>query len=275
MFFMPQFDYAEHYKKTTAPFAIDKTGKTDCKKHGVHRILRPLGIGSIAYVLEGQGTVTENEKTVRVKKGDVFILHAKNYHDYISDTDDPWILLWVQMSGPVVPDILRAYDLTNVILIPDFDLKDDIEKIRSIITYNSDVETVDREGPRLFLDLIQKIHNELVSRSKIEHPPSAAELIRARIDDLPDGCITLDQLCEEFHFTKQHIIRIFKKRYNITPYEYILDRRISITKSLLKNTDLSMKEIAVQLKFYDCAHLTEFFQKRTGLSPSEYRKRYR
>jgi len=234
-----------------------------------------VGPGSVEYVLQGKGTVTENDKTFQVKAGDVFILHAKNYHDYYPDPEDPWSKIWVQVSGPVVPEILRAYDLSHVNHIPDFDLKEDLLRIHRLINRNTDVETVDREGPRLFLELVQKIHGELVRRSEGKTLPSLAELVRMRIDDLPDGYITLDDLAGEFHVTKQHLIRVFKTRYGITPHEYILNRRVAIAQSLLKKTNLSVKEIAEQLRFCDSAYFTDFFRRRTGQTPLEYRKKMR
>lgn len=271
---MNHTDYSEKFRRTNAPFAIDRTGPPDYHTVQIDRILRPVGPGSIEYVLKGKGTVTENNKTFQVKAGDVFILHAKNYHDYSSDPDDPWSKIWVQVSGPVVPEILRAYNLSNVNHIPDFDLKEEFLNIRRVINQNTDVETIDREGPRLFLDLVQKIHAELARRSEEKRPPSVAELVRMRIDDLTDGYTTLDELTAEFHVSKQHLIRIFKERYGITPHEYILDRRLAIAQSLLKKTNLSVKEIAEQLRFCDAAYFTEFFHRRSGMKPLEFRKKY-
>ncbi len=271
---MNVIDYAEQFRKTNAPFAVDRTNLSVASRT-TPPIVRAFGCCSVEYVIRGKGTVTENNTTFHVKAGDVFILHKGAYHNYFPDPDDPWVRIWVQISGPSSEEILRAYGLSQVNHIPNFNLEEDLFKIRSVIQNDTDLTTVDREGPRLCLKLMQKIHEELRRRELVEHTPSLPKLVRERIDNLPNGYITLDQLSEEFHFSKQYIIRRFKDRYGITPHEYILNRRTGLAQSLLKRTDLSVKQISDQLQFCDIAYFTDFFHRRTGMTPLEYRKKYR
>lgn len=270
---MKIIDFAEMYRRTAAPFAIDKTGLTVATKENPTRIVRAYGCGSVEYVIRGKGTVTENNRTFRVKAGDVFILHKGAYHNYYPDPDDPWTKLWVQISGPTSGEILKAYGLSSINHIPDFNLEEELFNIRAIIHGETDAETIDREGPQLCLRLIQKIHAELRRREMVGRVPSLAESVRERIDNLPDGYITLDQLAEEFHFSKQYLIRVFKAQYGITPHEYILERKIGLAQSLLKRTDLSVRQIAERLHFCDVSYFTDFFRRRTGETPLEHRKK--
>ena len=266
--------FSEILRRTNAPFAIDLTGISKGMKGRDNRITRPLGVGSIEYIVSGKGTVTENDRTFNVKAGDVFILHADQYHDYYADPNDPWTKIWIQVSGPSVPDILRAYNIGKVNHIPDFDIKDDIFKIHSIIKPDTDIETIDREGARLLLELVQKISEEMRRRDN-EREPTPAELIKKCIDIQPDGYITLNDLMNEFHFSKQYIIRIFSARYGITPGEYIINRRIAIAQSLLKKTNLSIKDISEQLNFCDATYFADFFRRKTGQTPLEFRKKFK
>lgn len=273
---MEEFNWAERFRKTTAPFAIDRSNISKPPKGEASRIVRPLGIGSIEYVVSGRGTVTENDVTFQVSAGDVFILHAGAYHDYYGDPDDPWVRIWVQTSGPAVEEILRAYELLKVNHIPQFDLEEDLLEIHRKIHNDTDISVIDREGPRLFLDLVQKIHNEVKRRSAEEEPePTLAEEVRRYVDSSPDGNISLKELSEKFHFSKQYLIRVFKTKYGLTPYEYVINRRVAIAQSLLKKTNLSVAEIAERLKFCDATYFADFFRKHTDLTPLEFRKKYR
>ena len=272
---MNEKNFAEIYRRTTAPFAIDNSGKTDHQKHAMKRITRPRGIGSIEYVISGMGTITENDTTFTVKAGDVFLLHPGEYHDYYPDPDAPWQKLWLQVSGFGVPEILRMYGLSHVNHIPDFDLSEEILNIAQVINPESPLETVDEQGPILMIKLLQKIKGELDSRSSSQGTVSTVARIREVIETSPDANVTLSQLTKEFNVSKQHLIRIFKREYGITPHEYILNHRIALAQSLLKRTSLTMQEISNQLNFCDAAYFSEFFRKHVGISPLDFRKKYK
>ena len=80
-----------------------------------------------------------------------------------------------------------------------------------------------------------------------------------------------DEISKEFFYTKSHLIRIFKEKYGITPYDYLLERKTNLAKFLLLNTVLSIGEIAAKLGFANSHYFSNFFSKRVGKSPSKYR----
>ncbi len=271
---LKNLNYAERFRRTNAPFAIDKANISLQKRGRTQRIVRASGIGSIEYVIEGSGTVTENDVTFQVHAGDVFILHGGAFHDYFGNPDDPWKRIWVQTSGPVVDEIYRAYGISKLNHIPNFDLEEDLRHIHSLIPYKADVSVIEKEGAKLFLELVQKIHEEIKRREE-ETEPSLAESIRNYIDSAAEERLSLEKLSEEFHFSKQYLIRVFKNQYGIKPYEYFINRRVALVQSLLKKTNLSVEEIATQLHLCDGTYLTKFFHKHTGMSPLQFRKKYK
>lgn len=78
-----------------------------------------------------------------------------------------------------------------------------------------------------------------------------------------------EQLC----ITTTYLYKLTHKRWNLSPKELIDKQTICEIKSLLSNTDMSIKEIAATLHFEDTPYMCRYFRQRTGLSPTEYRKR--
>ena len=74
------------------------------------------------------------------------------------------------------------------------------------------------------------------------------------------------------NLSKSQISREFKKYYNLTPYQYLLNRRITIAQNLLAKTSISIKEISDSLCFADEYYFSNIFKKKNSISPLAYRK---
>ena len=73
-------------------------------------------------------------------------------------------------------------------------------------------------------------------------------------------------------YTKEHLIRLFREEYQVTPYEYRLRKKMEQARALLLNSMLSVKEIAEVLGFSSQYHFSNCFKARIGKSPSDFRK---
>ena len=69
-----------------------------------------------------------------------------------------------------------------------------------------------------------------------------------------------------------HFIRSFKKNIGKTPVEFRIDLQIEQAKTLLVETELKIDIVASLSGFTDALYFSRVFKKRTGLSPSQFRK---
>jgi AraC-like DNA-binding protein len=99
----------------------------------------------------------------------------------------------------------------------------------------------------------------------------------ARIKKFLDGSLEkplrLESLVDEFHCTKAHLVRTFKKKYDKTPYEYFLSRKFTLACFYLTETELSIKQIADKLHFRDEYYFSKFFRLRAKTPPGQFRKK--
>ncbi len=87
-----------------------------------------------------------------------------------------------------------------------------------------------------------------------------------------EGKPTLGMLADRFGYTKQYIIRVFKRQFGQTPAAYINDLKLSRAMRYLTETDASVEQAANRCGFEDSNYFSRQFKRKYGLSPTEYRK---
>lgn len=84
--------------------------------------------------------------------------------------------------------------------------------------------------------------------------------------------LSLSDLLADAHMSKSYFLRLFRRYMGTTPYNYLVNFRITQAKELLVLTDHSVTEIAQQVGFGDASNFSTRFAKATGQSPLQYRK---
>ena len=84
--------------------------------------------------------------------------------------------------------------------------------------------------------------------------------------------IYVEELCKAFFLSKNALYALFKREFQSTVNEFILSKRMKSAKRLLKETNLSLTEIAAACGFDDYNYFIRIFKKKNGISPLQYRK---
>ena len=82
----------------------------------------------------------------------------------------------------------------------------------------------------------------------------------------------LDDLLKIAHMSRSNLMRIFRKATGQPPIEYLVRLRIQRAMELLRSTNLSVTEIALEVGFNDSNYFTRCFRKATSQSPRQYRQ---
>lgn len=83
--------------------------------------------------------------------------------------------------------------------------------------------------------------------------------------------LTLDTIATEFYLNKDYLGRLFKEHTHATIGHYIAVQRANLAQSMLAEGQ-TVAEVQEKLGFSSYAYFFKFFQKMTGVSPSQYRK---
>ncbi|MEW6741086.1 MAG: helix-turn-helix domain-containing protein [Nitrospirota bacterium] len=89
-----------------------------------------------------------------------------------------------------------------------------------------------------------------------------------------NNCVTklsLGEVAKEACMSKYHFSRTFKKVMGISYKDHLNKLRIERAKNLLKNSSLTITDIAFSVGYVDITHFERIFKKITGHTPSHYR----
>lgn len=120
-------------------------------------------------------------------------------------------------------------------------------------------------------------YNDLQNRRE-----TSSKFDRTQIDKIDhyiaanmSGPISVEDLADLLHCSKFYFLREFKKRVGITPYQYLMEKRLEQARNLLTSTQANIASVAFDLGFNDQAHFTRAFKNQFGLTPGQYQKQIR
>ncbi|MCK9504458.1 MAG: AraC family transcriptional regulator [Porticoccaceae bacterium] len=83
--------------------------------------------------------------------------------------------------------------------------------------------------------------------------------------------VRIEEIARELNISSSYLIRKFKNQVGITPHQFLLNKRISLAKSLLAVSDIDIASVAYESGFSSQSHMTLHFTKEVGMSPGKYR----
>jgi len=85
--------------------------------------------------------------------------------------------------------------------------------------------------------------------------------------------IHLSDLAREANMTPNHFCKCFKTISGMTPFEFILQYRLTKALHALRTTDMSVTELALACGFNDASYFIRLFRRQFGETPNQYRRR--
>jgi len=132
----------------------------------------------------------------------------------------------------------------------------------------SSLEQITALQYNMIIDFSRRVEENKIPPGVSKEVHQCIQYINGRVGEQ----ISLDDVSEHVHRSRSYITARFKKEIGKTINEYIIDTKLSKAKSLLKNTDRSLSEIAYFLCFSTQTYFHTLFKKKYGITPNEYRK---
>lgn len=177
-------------------------------------------------------------------------------------------------------------------------LSDTSDKKDNVFIHSID----DSDGRKLLLGLFQKAEAELATQKlfyevytqslinealiyilrktnlkNIENEsaavPNECAFVKQYIDMHFSEKVTLEDIAQKTYFSKFYIIHSFKKHFGITPFKYLLSKRLEEAENLLITTNMSVTSISSGIGFSSPSQLSKAFKQKHGITPQQFRAR--
>ena len=259
-------------------FYIQEIGKLkSLKSHTSKR--EALDSFLFVIVVSGSGNFNYKGKTYALQSGDHLFIDCKKPYSHESSDNDPWELIWVHFNSIVMDQFYLYFSskMASIVFHPEEPLE-----------YNSLLENLMWIANQKSSDselLVSHLLNSLVTRILTENTEQSVKdtkKIEDKIHKIKDFLdknfqikIPLDMIADEFYISKYHMSREFKKAYGITIANYIIAKRITYAKELLRFSDMQIDEIGRLCGIEDSSYFNKLFRKFEGMTASNYRKKWR
>lgn len=250
----------------------------ELQAHSPHTSSRKHLASYLFFMVEsGQGILEYEGTTYELSAGDcVFIDCSSSYAHRTGE--DLWRLRWIHFYGPNLSNIYAKYVERGG--QPSF-RPSDISGFEQIWT---NLYSVASSSDYIRDMRINECLNTLLTRLMEEswHPASRKESshkqnlsqIKNYLDQHYTEKISLDELADTFYINKYYLTRVFKEQFGTTINTYLLQKRITHAKQLLRFTDKTVEDIGYECGMGAVHYFSRMFKKMEGISPNEYRKRW-
>ncbi|MFZ8764958.1 response regulator [Enterococcus diestrammenae] len=116
------------------------------------------------------------------------------------------------------------------------------------------------------IDLIEK-------DSRHSYSDSTIQIIQIVNEEYQEE-LTLKSIAERLFINSLYAGQLFKKEVGKSFSQYLNDKRISVAKKYLLETNLSVGEIAINSGYSTSNYLSQSFKKYCGISPKDFRHQY-
>ncbi|MGN1085389.1 MAG: AraC family transcriptional regulator [Lachnospiraceae bacterium] len=257
--------------KSKLPFQTPAVGlnKKQCP------IVRESGycLPQLIFSAEGEGVLETEGKVFSVKEGGIFFLPAEREHRYYGKGE--WVTSWIHLAGEEMQQTLECLGLQDAVVVNGMDTTQFERILRQILTVlkTDRLQGMERSSVQLY-ELLMEFH--MLRHEMVQPQSRGMQRLLPLLDYIDEHIteqLTLAQMAAVLKITPQHLCRTFKDALGMRPFEYIIKRRIQISKRYLADQTIKVSTVGQMVGMRDVSYYCYNFKRLEGVTPNEFRAR--
>ncbi len=224
----------------------------------------------LMYVTRGTLEVLVNDLSFNVSDGDVVLFAPDTGYKYTYRNGAHLDYLWVHFTGSYAERFIRECELYPLPFhknaSDNVKISERFEKIFQVFEEKNKFESLELSSSleRLLLTIAKTV-------SENSQIPRALERSIRHIHTDYNKKISIPDLAAIENLSNSRYIALFKQQMGMSPMTYIIKMRMSAAAELLRDTDLTVKQIGILVGYHDPHFFSKLFKKHMGISPKEYK----
>ncbi len=226
------------------------------------------------YTISGEGRLRVGGEEQAVTPGTAMLLHfpAENRY-WLPAASGHWEFIYLCLHGREImrlwPGVEKGHGVLTTLAADAEPVKQAGEIVRRVLAG----EVVSAfEGSALAYDWVMRMLAAVPVRETASPHAAALERARRHAEAHFAEPLGVDDLAKIAGFSRFHFTRLFTAHVGSSPTAWLVDLRVKEAARLLRESRLSLKEIATRCGFSDTGFFGKTFAARTGQPPGAYRR---
>lgn len=233
---------------------------------------------AIVIILRGWGYInTVSKERIEFHTGSIFFI-SPEWDSYETVTGVECFIIYLSSQLNVCEQLslerlalLAPKDDQPIILECVEPIKKFIEKVYSYHNHYIINEEIHELLASEFLFLIRGFYLPETNAVFLKPLLKTHTNIRAKLDDIYQHGMTVEELQKASGMTEEDLDTFFKEKLNMTPHQWIQNKRKESLRKLLTENKLSIDEICSKLGFQNRQQMITFCRYHLGYTPQHYR----
>jgi AraC family transcriptional regulator len=218
----------------------------------------------ICFLFQGGDVESRRNRSYERQTGDVFFYFAGEKHGSVSRRKLSKHLI-IEFGN----DFRERYNLAETQI--ERAVRDNLDAKFLMLKIQQELLIEDDCSPAAMQTLLLNLF-DFSDKTAHKFMPQWARRLEDLLDEKWNEPITLEELSAILETHPVTISKNFRRYFSCTLGEYLRKLKISKSLALIKNSEMSLTEIAFHCGFADQSHFTRNFKEMTGLLPKDFRR---